>query len=302
MNESISKYVKLGIIHFMVYPQTIKGEGPILETLKRIAIDPYFQVVELSWIKDKEIRKKAKEMLEQAHIEVKYGAQPRLLTQKLDLNSFDENERRRAIDTIKEGVDEAKEVGATSLALLSGRWVDDETKREKALDLLIDSLKEICAYSDGFPIALEQFDFSIDKRALVGPVKETLRVCQEVKKEYKNFGLLVDLSHLPLLGLTPHEDLEPLAEFISHVHIGNCMLKEKEHAAYGDKHPRLGIAGGENDVEQLVDFLRELFSIGYLDGKEPKVVSFEVSPTVGEDPEIVIANSKRVLDRAWSIV
>ncbi len=36
MNESIYKYADVGLIHFMAYPQCIKGEGPILETIQKI--------------------------------------------------------------------------------------------------------------------------------------------------------------------------------------------------------------------------------------------------------------------------
>ena len=35
MNESIHKYMKVGLIHFIAYPEVMKGEGPIEETLKR---------------------------------------------------------------------------------------------------------------------------------------------------------------------------------------------------------------------------------------------------------------------------
>lgn len=44
MNESIRKYMKVGLVHFMAYPNTINGEGPIIETLKKIARDDYFEV------------------------------------------------------------------------------------------------------------------------------------------------------------------------------------------------------------------------------------------------------------------
>ena len=57
MNESMYKYFKPGIIHFMAYPSTIRGEGPILETIKKIACDEYFTAIEVTWIKDDEIRK-----------------------------------------------------------------------------------------------------------------------------------------------------------------------------------------------------------------------------------------------------
>src|SRR4030042_123463 len=62
MNESIYNYMKLGLIHFMAYPSTIKGEGPIIETIKKIAVDDYFNAIEITWIKDQEIRKQVKKM------------------------------------------------------------------------------------------------------------------------------------------------------------------------------------------------------------------------------------------------
>ena len=47
MNESIYSYMRVGIIHFMAFPQTMGGEGPILETVKRIAYDDYFNAIEI---------------------------------------------------------------------------------------------------------------------------------------------------------------------------------------------------------------------------------------------------------------
>ena len=39
MIESMHKYMKVGLIHFMAYPETAKGEGPILETLRKIYLE-----------------------------------------------------------------------------------------------------------------------------------------------------------------------------------------------------------------------------------------------------------------------
>lgn len=303
MNEPVRKYMKVGLIHFMAYPEVIKGEGPILETLEEIAKDDYFDVVEVTWIKDSGIREKAKEMLEVSGLEVKYGAQPRLLIPKLDINSLNEEEREKAIETVKEGIDEAIEIGATGLALLSGKD-PGINKRNKAKEALIDSLKQICKYADlkeeGFPIALEIFDRDIDKRCLIGPVEEAKEVAIKVKEECDNFGLLHDLSHLPLLKETPEEALYPIKDYLTHIHIGNCVLKDKNHEAYGDQHPRFGIKGGENGVDEVVLFLKVLFDMGYLNEKERKVVSFEVKPLKDESSDIVITNAKRTLNKAWS--
>ena len=76
MKESIYKYMKVGLIHFMAYPDTMKGEGPIIETVRKIALDDYFNAIEISWIKNPEVRARVKEILDTSHMTVAYGSQP----------------------------------------------------------------------------------------------------------------------------------------------------------------------------------------------------------------------------------
>ncbi len=106
--------MKVGIIHFMACPQVIRGEGPVLETLRRIAEDDYFSAVEVTWMKDPEVRRQARDLLEAAHMTVAYGGQPRTLTTGLDPNSLDDAERAKAVATLKEGIDEAYELAAAA--------------------------------------------------------------------------------------------------------------------------------------------------------------------------------------------
>ncbi len=304
MQESMYKFMKVGLIHFMAYPQVMRGEGPILETLQKIAEDDFFTAVEVSWIKDVKVRQKAKKLLEVSHLTVAYGAHPRLLVKKLNLNSLDETERKEAVNEVKAGVDEAYEIGAKGLGFLSGKDPGEE-KREKALDLLISSTKEICKYAQSkgnLMIALEVFDQEIDKKCLIGPADLAKRYAAEVRKELDNFGLLVDLSHLPLLGESPTQAIMPVKDYLVHAHMGNCILQDKEHPSYGDQHPRFGIKGGENDVKELTEYLKVLLNIGFLNPQNPPIVSFEVKPLAGETSEVVIANAKRVLREAWARV
>jgi sugar phosphate isomerase/epimerase len=304
MQESMYKFMKVGLIHFMAFPQVMRGEGPILETLQKIAEDDFFTAVEVSWIKDLKIREKAKKLLEMSHLTVVYGAQPRLLINNLNLNSFNEEERKMAVREIKAGVDEAYEIGAKALAFLSGEDPGEE-KREQALRLLVSSIKEICDYAKSkgdLGITLEIFDQKIDKKCLIGPANEARKLAAEIRKEFDNFGLLIDLSHLPLLNETPTEAIIPIKDYLVHAHIGNCILRDKKHPGYGDQHPRFGIIGGENDVKELAEFLKVLLDIGFLNYQNPPIVSFEVKPLAGETSEVVIANAKRVLKEAWARV
>ncbi len=301
MQTPLENFIKPGLVHFMIYP-VIKGEGPILESLKSIIEDDYFKVIEITWIKDPVIRKKAKQLLETSGIEVKYGAQPRLLTQKLDLNSEDEPARLRAVQEIKDAIDDATSFGLSDIGLLSGFFPGEE-KKELGMDLLEKSLLDICDYasSKSANIVLEVFDQVVDKKCLIGSAAEAAEIASRITRQYKNFGLLVDLSHIPLLGESPSQALQPTKEFVKHIHIGNCYTANESDPAYGDNHPRFGYPGGANDVPEIVDFLKELFAIGYLkkDGSQPMPVSFEIKPVEDEDPELVISNSKRKLAEAW---
>lgn len=241
-------------------------------------------------------------MLDTSHLTVAYGAQPRLLTTGLNINDLNEEGRQKAISSLKEGVDEAVYMGAKCLAFLSGHY--EENTKEESYKALVKSTKELCHYakSKDVRVALEVFDYDIDKKSLIGPVDLALRFAKENKEEYDNFGLMVDLSHLPLLREIAAQAILPIKDYIVHAHIGNAVVKEPTIEGYGDAHPRFGFPNSENDVPQLVEFLKVLKDIGFLNTENPPIVSFEVKPWEDEDSEIVIANAKRTLNEAWAKV
>ena len=66
MEQSMRRFMKVGIILHVSYPQLGGGEGPILECLERICGDDYFEAVEVARMKDGQVRKKAAEMIRAA--------------------------------------------------------------------------------------------------------------------------------------------------------------------------------------------------------------------------------------------
>ncbi len=302
MNLPLHHVVKPGLVHFMAFPALQKGEGPILESLKQILADEYFEVIEITWIKDAALRAKAKAMLVSSGIDARYGAHPRILSQKLDLNSLDPAIRARAVADLKLGIDEAAEMGMTDYVLLSG-WDVPAAQRPAAMDALEASLVELCAYAEpkGITVILEVFDREIDKKCLIGPAAVVDEIARRVKRSRRNFGVLVDLSHIPLLGESPEQALLPVRDHLLHAHIGNCYFKDRSDPAWGDVHPRFGYPGGVNDVPEITAFLKTLFAIGYLkaDGSVRRAVSFELKPAADEDPALMLAAAKRKLNQAW---
>ena len=305
MDAHWSNYCTLSIVHFMAYPETIRGEGPIVETVSKIAEDPFFGAIEVGWIKNPQDRAAVKKIIEAAHIQVGHGAQTALLLQKLNLNSLDDAERMRAVDQLCHSTDEAVEVGAKRLAFLAGPDPGD-LDRPKAWDQLVKSVHQVATYAreKGIALTLETFDREIDKKSLIGPSDYAAEFCQTIRKDFPDFGLMYDLSHMPLLHETAEGALCRLKDYLVHIHVGNCV-RDPNTTGYGDQHPRFGWKGGCNDVPELTEFLRVLFQIGYL-SKEKAIkpwIGFEVKPqSADETSELVIAGTKRVWQDAWSRV
>ena len=55
-------------------------------------------------------------------------------------------------------------------------------------------------------------------------------------------------------------------------------------------------------MEELRDFLQVLKNEGFFCPESPYVLSMEVKPWKGEDADIVMASTKRALNRAWAMV
>ena len=295
---------KLGVVQFMAFPNSDRDPEALLASLKAIALDADFSLVEVTRMPDQETLTKVRSLLESARLDCGFAATPVILRQGLNPSATDETVRESAVDELKKCVDEAIALGAKTLTLMSGPFSGNEASELRAF---VKTLDEICAYaadrssSEPLLVLVEPFDRNVDKKALVGPSSLAGELASEMMSRHRNFGLLIDLSHLPLLGETVDECLVSLpSESVRHVHIGNCVTAPDD-PLYGDQHPPFGYPKGENSVEQVRIFLSALHYSGYFSRPSPyglPTVSFEVKPLPDQDPLIVLANAKRVLREA----
>ncbi|MCI8743532.1 MAG: sugar phosphate isomerase/epimerase [Lachnospiraceae bacterium] len=296
MRESIHKYFQVGTISWMSYPRR-----DILEVIRKIAWDDFFDAIEIPTQMDQDTREKAAKLLAQSHLRVCCGAQPRLLGPGLNPNDLDEAGRKQAEATLMEAIDQAEALGAGGIAFLAGKW-QPET-RDQAYAQLLKTTRALCDYAGakGMQVELEVFDYDMDKAALIGPAPYAARFAADMRTTHSNFGLLVDLSHFPTTYETSRFVIQTLRPYITHFHIGNAVVK-KGCPGYGDRHPRFGFPDSANDVPELLDFFRVLKQEGFLDEKNPMVLSFEVTPFGDEEDEVVVGNTKRVINRAWALL
>ena len=296
MAASIQKYFQIGTVLWMSFPQV-----PVQEAVEKIARDEFFSAVEICHIRDDADRQAVCRRLTEAHMTVCYGAQPSLLEAKLNPNDLDEQKRQKAESVLLSSVDEARSLNARGIAFLAGKWEKDTI--EESYRQLLKTTRNVCSYAarSNLSVELEVFDYDLDKATLIGPAPLAARFAADMRMSHNNFGLLVDLSHIPTTYETPSFVVRTLRPYITHFHIGNAVVRQGCEA-YGDLHPRFGFPNGSNDTAELLDFFRVLKAEGFFNAREPYILSIEVKPWPGEDPDSVLAGTKRVINRAWSLL
>jgi len=300
--------MKVGIIQPMLYPTAyFRAE----DSLREILQDEFWDAVEVPPMGDAPTRTRMRRMIDTAGVVTSYVGPPRLFGTGQNLNHLDKTQRMKAVENIKQGIDEAYDYGSQDISIVSGQF--EQSTKSESYKALAESVSALCAYAKAngdLKIALEIFDHDVDKCVLIGPAREAAAFAKEISAAYDNFGLLLDHGHLPLTRESPVEAVTAVKEHLIHAHIGNnlrCDLP-RDTPSFGDHHPRFGFPGGAIGEAELADFLGQLLKIGFLNPQCPPIVSFEVKPQGAgtmhgyEDSSLVAANVKRMLRRAWALV
>lgn len=317
----------ISIVHSMAYPgpgntRSVSRGEPVpaymLRTVKEVLDDPYFQGIEITWIKDNKLRAEVADVLKASGKNVIFSAQPvQLLNEDElipweDISCIDEVGRQQAVERLQRCIIQAYELGASQFCMVSGRDPGAESglrKRETAFRQLLRSIDELCEFSATYAkennfepmlITLEIFDRSPEpnhKNQFIGPSDEAFELARRLRDDYgrKEFGLLYDLSHMPLLrgnsfATETPAVLRELAPYLNHVHIGSCVT-DPQDPLYGDSHPRFDYPGSAVDEDLLAEFVKTLVEIDYQGG-----IGFEVMPYGDEIPNMVVQSTKAIFD------
>ncbi len=184
----------------------------------------------------------------------------------LNLSSQNKELKEESVQEMKKCIDDAYFYGTSSLLLNSGRRPENE-KDEIAYEYLKKSLEELLKYMDEkaknyrLNLTLEPGDTSVDSFSLIGNTDLAIKLVREIREQYKNFGLTMDTSHLRQLDEEPLDSIKKVFPYCNHIHLANCIIKDRTSNLYGDKHPEFGIEGGEISIEELRTILASLKEI-----------------------------------------
>lgn len=288
----------LGVNHQFLYPESITDAAAHTETLKRAVGLDLIDALDC-WVWRGARAREEISILQDCGKVINYNIGDRAGEIPLFICSPDKAERVRAYDTLMREIEYALAVGSKKIVFGSGPDLaeDRDGAKERLGELIVTISKQI---PRDVVLALEPTDRDIDKHFLLGPLDETVAFIKAWRRYARNLGLLLDMCHVPLMHETLESAMDKVDDTLVHIHLGNCVIKDKNDEFYGDKHIPWGYNGGEYGETEGEGFLMMLKERGYFDTKGA-TVSFEMRPYDGCGSEESLKRFVEVWNRAKSL-
>lgn len=272
----------LGVNHQFLYPASITDAQAHTESLRQAA---ELEVVDAldCWVWRGQRSKEEISILRGCGKVINYNIGDRAGEMPTFPCSPDKAERVRAYDTIMREIEYALVLDSKKIVFASGPDLpeDRDGAKERLGELIVAISKQL---PRDVTLALEPTDRDIDKYFLLGPLDETVDFIKKWRRYVPSLGLLLDMCHVPIMHETLDSALQKVDDTLVHIHLGNCMIKDKNDPFYGDKHIPWGYKGAEYGEKEGAAFLEMLKKIGYFD-KKGATVSFEMRPYDGMSSE-----------------
>lgn len=276
----------LGVNHMFLYPPSMVNADVHTDTLRQLADNPLVDALDC-WVWASHAKEEL-DILRNSGKVINYNIGDRLGEKPVFPATTDPKERAYSMDILRRESDYALECGAKKIIFGSGKDVPED--RVSAVARFTDFVLEWGSYlPKDVCLCLEPTDKDIDKFFLFGDLDKTCRCVQSMQDANQNIGILLDMGHIPLMYETLESAVSKSASYLKHIHLGTCVLKNKEDPLYGDKHPAWGYPEAEydeNDGEHLLYLLKE---VDYIGGKQAPTISFEMRPLIGMDAEQSLA-------------
>ena len=296
---SYREYVKLGLNHHLLYADCASEPAEHERTLAKVLEDDRLEILDI-WIPEAAPhRQREIEMIKDSGKTIYYNVGTRKGKEPAHPASSIPEKRRYSLDFYKDELERAIEAGAAKVITNSGP--NNPENREAAIDALVEFYVEICNYvPPDMLIMIEPTDWDVAKCKLIGSSQEAADLALRIHAAgCRNFASMVDMGHLPLMHETIVQAMRDTGDQIGHVHMGNCILRDRSHPMFGDKHVAWGIEGGEYGERDLVELLRIGVEMGYFNKESRGSASIEMRPIPGKTPEESLDVYHDAFVRAW---
>ena len=307
MSYAWTDFFQLGVVVSAFYPAVRERKGPVVDVVRKLAADPFFQAMEFSGVEDPAARKELTRVVRASGKSRVFAGGSYCRLGKYNLHDLDETKRQTALQNVEKIIDEAIDYGCAVLYVM-GFEGPAAPERPGALEKFAASLAALSDYarrknpSSPLTISVENFYLLGEVPFLIGPTRELGQLLRDLRRDHPNVGLTFDTSHILQLNEDLPSTYLAVQDVIAHIHLSNCLIKDKSSPFFGDKHPPYGMAGSEIGIPELAAFLKVVkgagaFSRAYPTGKP--VLSLEVICPAGQTPEAILEGAKEAFQKAW---
>lgn len=299
MTDDIRAYARIGLAHFMFWPDSLQDHDLLVRTLIPLAKRRDIERIDLFLPYGQARRDLLIPVLRGCGKELGFAIHV-FPMDKISLGSTSHSEQGLARVVLEDQIAAAAAIGAHTVTFTSG--IDpDEHNRDPARDAFADFCRWFCGAlkPHGIAALLEPFDRTVHRKFLYGPTAECVELVESLKPGVDNLRLQLDMAHVALMGESFQGAIQTAGDLLGHVHLGNCVKRDPLDPFFGDKHPPIGYPGGEIDVPQLAEILAALLDTGYLSRQSRGSLVIEAQPCPGETAESTIADGMQRLEEAW---
>ncbi len=152
------------------------------------------------------------------------------------------DDRKKAINLLSECFRFARQAGAQSVLINSGKRPENEVQDKECLKYLKDSICKLHQQVNDIQILLEPGDRNVEYHHLIGHTDMAVSFIDDICTDVPNISLVFDMSHIAQLNEDLYASWEMAKKHCTHVHLANCVL-DRNSSLYGDKHPLFGVKG-----------------------------------------------------------
>lgn len=297
----LNEVATVGIMISQVSPDSPEKEGKTLEAIESALELGCFDAIQTVHIQYSNERKKIKNLLNEEGKTLTYCITRMLNEKGCNLSSNELGVQQKNIEVLKRSLDEASEVGAEKIAVISGRRPVQENKRLEALDTLGEQLSKACEMAKGYEIkiVLEPLDYFAHKKNTLGTTEEAVNICKQLEEHGLELGLCIDTAHVILNNEKVSQALKIGGRYLDEFHFCNCVT-DNNHELYGDNHLFFGYPG-VIDENGMAAFMSELVKLGFMSEKTKLPIFCEVLNDGAQKTVELMKYCSQIMNKAWDI-
>ena len=308
MDYPWTEFFHLGLVVQAFFPEARERKSQALEIIRKLAADPFFQALEISGVEEQSLQRELAGIVRASGKSLVFSGGGYCRAGGHNLHDLEEGRREKAVQQVKKIIDEASDYGCSILYVM-GFEAPAPPDRDLAHEKFAMSLADLSDYARGknpaapLTLSVENFYLLTDTPFLIGPTLDFARMLRELRPKHPNLGLTFDTSHILQLKEDLAATFARVKDVIAHIHLSNCLLRDRSSPFYGDKHPPYGFLGSEIGIPELAGFLGTLKAQGYFlrtSSREKPILSLEVITPPGQTPEAALGEAKEAFQKAWA--